>query len=81
MDIAKWEHPFHLSDRLDPRFLDYQYEHHDGDDDPLSDAAEAAVRSPLFTTTINVTLAIRKALRRYLGIEPALSDSTILEIS
>ena len=26
VDIAKWEHPFHLSDRLDPRFLDYQYE-------------------------------------------------------
>jgi hypothetical protein len=79
VDIAKWEHPFHLSDRLDPRFLDYQYEHHDGD--PLSDAAEAAVRSPLFTTTINVTLAIRKTLRRYLGIEPALSDSNMLEVS
>ena len=47
---------------------------HDGDDDPLSDAAEAAARSPLFTTTINVTLAVRKALRRYLGIEPALSE-------
>ena len=28
-------------------------------------------RSPLFKTTINLTLAIRKALRRYLGIEPA----------
>ena len=81
VDIAKWEHPFHLSDRLDPGFLDYQYEDHDGDDDALYHAAEAAARSPLFTTTINVTLAIRKALRRYLGIEPALSDSTILEVS
>jgi hypothetical protein len=81
VDIAKWEHPSHLSDRLDPRFLDYQYEDHGGDDDPLSGAAEAAVRSPLFTTTINVTLAIRKALRRYLGIDPALSDANILEIS
>ena len=29
---------------------------------------------PFSTTTINVTLAIRKALRRYLGIEPALSE-------
>ena len=27
------------------------------------------------TPTINVTLAIRKALRRYLGIEPAVPNS------
>jgi hypothetical protein len=48
----------------------YQFEPHEGKTDPLRIAAEAAVYSPLFKTTINPTLAIRKALRRYLGIEP-----------
>ncbi len=78
-NVAKWEHPFQWSNRLDPRFLDYQYEHHDGDDDPLSVAAEAVARSPRFKTTINVTLAIRKALRKYLGIDPVIPDSEIEE--
>jgi hypothetical protein len=45
--------------------------------DPLCIAAEAALRSPVFKTTINPTLAIRKALRRYLGIEPVLTKSEI----
>ena len=68
--VPKWEDPVTWSDRLDPDFLDYKYEDHDSDDDPLVIAAEATARSPLFKTTVNVTLAIRKALRRYLGIEP-----------
>jgi hypothetical protein len=55
----------------------YWFEHHEGTADPLCIAAEAAVRSPLFKTTINPTLAIRKALRRYLGIEPVLTKSEI----
>ena len=65
-DPAKWTkkwikelHPF-----------GYRFEHHEGRTDPLCIAAEAAVRSPVFKTTINPTLAIRKALRRFLGIEP-----------
>ena len=49
--------------------LGYHFEHHRAKTDPLCIAAEAAVRSPVFKTTINPTLAIRKALRRYLGIE------------
>jgi hypothetical protein len=69
--VAKWEDPHTWSDRLDPGFLDYKFEDHDRDDDRLRLAAEAAARSPIFKTTVNVTLAIRKALRRYLGIEPA----------
>ena len=69
--ITKWEDPNAWPNRLDPVFLDYNYEDHDADGDPLGIAAEAAARSPLFKTTVNVTLAIRKALRRYLGIEPA----------
>jgi len=68
--VPKWEDPVTWSDRLDPDFLDYKYEDHDSDDDPLVIAAEAIARGPLFKTTVNVTLAIRKALRRYLGIEP-----------
>ena len=39
--------------------------------DPLRKVAEDTALTPLFTTTINVSLAIRKALRRYLGMEPA----------
>jgi hypothetical protein len=69
--VAKWEHPFRWSDRLDHDFLDYQYEEHGGEDDPLGAAGEATARSPVFKTTVNVALAVRKALRRYLGIEPA----------
>ena len=33
--------------------------------------ARAAARRPIFKTSINITLAIRIALRRYLGLEPA----------
>jgi hypothetical protein len=57
--------------------LGYRFEHHKAKTDPLSIAAEAAVRSPVFKTTINPTLAIRKALRRYLGIEPVLTKPEI----
>ena len=73
--IAKWEDPNAWPNRLDPGFLDYNYEDRDADGDPLGIAAEATARSPLFKTTVNVTLAIRKALRRYLGIEPAVRSS------
>jgi hypothetical protein len=69
--VPKWEDPNMWSDRLDPDFLDYQYEDHGSDADPLVVAAEATARSPLFKTTVNVTLAVRKALRGYLDIEPA----------
>jgi hypothetical protein len=73
--IPKWEDPDRWSDRLDPHFLDYEYEDHGTDRDPLAIAAEATTHSPLFKTTVNVTLAVRTALRRYLGMEPALPDS------
>lgn len=74
---AKWEQPNAWSDRLDRNFLNYQYEQHDAEDDPLRMAANIAVRSPVFKTSINITLALRKALRRYLGIEPVLTKSEI----
>jgi hypothetical protein len=66
-----WLNPYSWSDRLDPGFLDYRHEDHSADDDPVYIAAEASVRSSVFKISVNVTLAIRKALRRYLGIEPA----------
>jgi hypothetical protein len=72
---AKWNQPHAWSNRLDRKFLNYRYENHDATDDPLRVTAEATARSPLFKSTINVTLAIRKALRRYLGIEPAVTRS------
>jgi hypothetical protein len=74
---AKWDLPTVWSDRLDRNFLDYRYEPHDDEDDALRIAAETAVRSPVCETRINVTLALRKTLRRYLGIEPALSQPQI----
>jgi hypothetical protein len=52
----------------------YQLEHHEGKADPLCIAAESAARSPIIKTTINISLAIRKALRRYLGIDPPLQN-------
>jgi hypothetical protein len=67
--FEEWENPTKWDKEF--KLLGYKYEKHDKDDDPLCIAADAAVRSPLFKTTINVTLTIRKALRRYLGIEPA----------
>jgi len=51
----------------------YQFEVHKRGTDPLRIAAAAAVRSPILRTTINITLAIRKALRRYLGLERAIT--------
>jgi hypothetical protein len=79
--FAKWQDPTNWADKINLRFLKYEYERHDTTDDPLRIAAEAAIRAPLFKSTFNLSLAIRKALRRYLGIEPALSDSTIGEVS
>jgi hypothetical protein len=76
---AKWQHRWRLADRLDPRFLNYQFEDHYADNDPLRLVAEAAVRSPVVKTSINAGLAVRKALRRYLGVEPAIPDSAIGE--
>jgi hypothetical protein len=72
---AKWEQPNTWSDRVDSKFLDYRYEDHSADDDPLRRLAEATARSATFTIAINLTLAVRKALRRYLGLEPAATSS------
>jgi hypothetical protein len=63
--VVQWQDPRPSSKDLSR--LGYQFEKHDGDRDPLRLAAESAGRSPVLTTTINVSLAIRKALRRYLG--------------
>jgi len=71
-DVApKWEDPRSPANRIDPKFLNYQYERHDGDTDPLMREARATAQRPVFKTSINITLALRLALRRYLDIEPA----------
>jgi hypothetical protein len=70
--VEAWEDPTRWPHEL--RALGYRYEQH-GDDDPLRTTAAATVKSPLFTTNVNISLAIRKALRRYLGIEPAERES------
>src|SRR5262249_57908434 len=48
-DPARWLKALHR--------LGYRFENHDGKADPLWVAAESAVRSPIFKTTVNVTLA------------------------
>jgi hypothetical protein len=75
--VAKWEDPTLWSKDL--RRLGYEYENHDTDHDPLRLAAEATASSPVYKTTINVSLAIRRALRRYLGIESPASGREIGE--
>jgi hypothetical protein len=66
--VVVWEDPVRWSRELNR--LGYLYEERSSEDDPLRKVAKATIESPLFTTTINVSLAIRKTLRRYLGIEP-----------
>ena len=75
--VAEWEDPTRWTKKLIKELhrFGYRFEHHEGRTDPLRMTAEAAVRSPVFKTTINPTLAIRKALRRYLGIEPVPTKS------
>jgi hypothetical protein len=69
--VADWEEPTKWRKEL--KSLNYEYEKHDTHTDLLCIEAEAAARSPLFKTTINITLAVRRTLRRYL-IEPAAPD-------
>jgi hypothetical protein len=71
--IADYEDPAKWSKKL--HGLGYRFENHEGKADPLWVAARSAARSPIFKTTVNVTFAVRKALRRYLGIEPPLQNS------
>jgi hypothetical protein len=66
--VVEFEDPTKWTKQLDE--LGYEFSKRTADD-PLRIAAADTVRSPLFTTTINVSLAIRKALRRYLGMEAA----------
>jgi hypothetical protein len=66
--VAEWEDPSKWIKHL--HRLGYKFENHDGRADPLRMAAETALRNPVFKTTTNITLAIRKTLRRYLDLEP-----------
>ena len=65
--VADWEQPTKWREELEA--LGYEYEKHDTDTDPLRKDAEAAAKSPLLKTTINVSLAVRRGLRRAIGIE------------
>lgn len=72
--VSEWENPLKVSKEL--RRLGYKYENHS--DDSLCVTAEGAMQSPICKVTVNISLAIRKALRRYLGLEPPISDSETL---
>jgi len=67
--VTEWENPTKWPKEL--KSFGYRFEKHNEDHDPLCIDAEASVRSSTHMTTVNATLAIRKTLRRYLGIEPA----------
>jgi hypothetical protein len=66
--VAELEDPLKWPAELE--LINYKVEKHT-DTDPLRITAEAAVRSPVFKTSINISLALRKALRRYLRVDPA----------
>jgi hypothetical protein len=71
--VADWEDPGKRPKELWE--LGYRFEKH-ADGDPPRLAAEISARSPVTLTTINISLAMRKALRRFLGLEPATSAPT-----
>jgi hypothetical protein len=71
---AKWAQSSAWSDRLSNKFLDYHFEDHSADDDPLRLRGEATAGDATFTITINLTSAVRKALRRYLGLDHAANE-------
>ena len=64
--VSEWEEPTKWTAEL--RTLGYEYEKHPADA-PLRRAAEGTVRNALSTTTVNISFGIRRAIRRYLGIE------------
>lgn len=72
--VADWEDPVKWTKELAD--LGYQFEKRPQEGDPLHAAAESGARNPVTLTTINISLAIRKALRRYLDLEPAASAPT-----
>jgi hypothetical protein len=73
--VAKWDQPNAWGDRLPSDYLDYRFEDHSADHDPLRLRAEAMARDTTFTITINLTSAVRKALRRYLGLDHAATSN------
>jgi hypothetical protein len=79
--VAEYEDPSRWTKKTMKglRRFGYQFEHHGDQADSLRVAAADAVRSPVFKTTINISLAIRKALRRYLGIEPTAPNNQVGE--
>jgi len=74
---AEWEDPSKWPKKLIGRLrrFGYEFEHHEGNTDPLCTAAAAAARSPVFKASINISLALRKALRRYLDLESAAAEA------
>jgi hypothetical protein len=71
---AAWEDPTRWSREL--KALGYSHEERDKHD-ALRAVAAAVIESPLFIMRVNVSLAIRKALRRYLGIDAAERESFV----
>ena len=51
----------------------FKYQKHYADD-PLYVAAKAVSKSPVYEVTVNISLAIRKSMRRYLGLEPLMPE-------
>jgi hypothetical protein len=73
--VKYWERASTSADQVDLGFLGYTYENHDAEGDPLSRHAYAIAHRSVFKTTVNVSLAIRTALRRYFGVEARLAEA------
>jgi len=71
---SKWAGRRQWAERIDPKFRAYRYECHDREDDPLVHMGYAAAWRPIVETSINMSLVIRLALRRYLGLDRLLPE-------
>ena len=68
--LPKWDFRAETADKIDLNFLDYSFENHSADDDSLRIAAQTVMQNPVVKTSINISLAVRTVLRRYLGMDP-----------
>jgi hypothetical protein len=72
--VADWENPAKWPKEL--KQLGYHFEERAATD-PIRVAADVSVRNPITVNTINISLAIRRTLCRYLGLERTAPPSTI----
>jgi hypothetical protein len=66
--IADWTKQVSAEGKTDA-LKDHRFEDHSGDSDPLARAARNSFCNPVSKISVNLSLAVKKALRRYLKID------------